>query len=167
MSGKTVGQQVQENNDKRQQLDDDVREYSKAMAPDWLKLIDEAITLALNHDIYRNRDFYLELVKKNNHLLGMPDFKVNVFRACPTPRYRQDIFKYHYQSGALEFLWCIPGAMRYWNIVHNAKEYLMNKETKRLAQFVLSMQSGELEKWVDKENGNKPNATLSIKKTEN
>ena len=78
--------------------------------------------------------------------------------------YKQDVFKYHHLSGELEFLWCIPSKERYWHIINNKYQYLSNKQTERLAQFVLLMESGALLKWAQRENGELPDAIISLNK---
>ena len=45
-------------------------------------------------------------------------------------------------------------------------QYLNRKETNRLAQFVLMMESGSLLEWVKKENGELADAIISVKKSE-
>lgn len=167
MTKKTVGQQVQENNDKRQQLDDDVRAYTEAMAPLIQQSLYDTAHQACQHDLYKNKDFYVVLVKNVDKTLGQPKFQVWARRSCPTPVYKQDVFKYHHISGELEFLWCIPSALRYWDIIRNKQEYLSRKETARLAQFVLLMESGELLDWCKKENGEKIDAIISTNIQEN
>lgn len=166
MNHTTVGAQVEAHNNKNIPLEDDVRAYTEAMAPLLLNTLYETATNASNHPLYSNRDFYIVLVKNVDRVLGQPKFQCWARRSCPTPVYKQDVFKYHHTSGELEFLWCIPSAERYWHIVRNSAQYLARKETQRLAQFVLLMESGELLQWVKKQNGELPDAIISIKKTE-
>lgn len=159
---KTVGKQIQENNEKNIPLEDDVREYTKAMSGLLQKTLYDTARQASLHTLYENRNFYVVLVKNVDRILGQPKFQCWARRSCPTPVYKQDVFKYHYMSGELEFLWCIPSSLRYWDIIRNKDKYLDNKETKRLAQFVLLMESGELLEWVKRENGELPDAIISI-----
>lgn len=168
MERKTVGQMVQEHNERNLELDDDVREYTQAMTPLLQQALYDTSHQASQHDLYKNKDFYVVLVKNVDRILGQPKFQVWARRSCPTPVYKQDVFKYHHQSGDLEFLWCIPSALRYWDIIRNKEKYLQNKETRRLASFVLLMESGKLVEWVKKENGEKPDAVITLnKKDEN
>lgn len=168
MKKKTIGQLVQENNDKNRELEDDVRAYTEAMTPMIQQALYDTATQASKHDLYTNRDFYIVLVKNVDRVLGQPKIQCWARRSCPTPVYKQDVFKYHHVSGDLEFLWCIPSAERYWHIIHNQGLYLKNKNTQRLAKFVLLMESGDLLDWVKKENGELKDAIISINKdTEN
>lgn len=164
MKNKTVGKVVQENNDKHLFLEDDVRSYTEAMSPLIEKALQDTVIQASAHDLYRHKNFYVVLVKNVDRILGQPKFQCWARRSCPTPVYKQDVFKYHYLSGELEFLWCIPSATRYYDILLNKKKYLENKSTARLAQFVCLMESGDLLKWVIKENGEKPDAVITINK---
>ena len=163
----TVGQRIEEHNAKNIELEDDIRAYTEAMSSMIQNIIEDTATQSSRHDLYRNRDFYIVLVKNVDKVLGQPKFQCWARRSCPTPVYKQDVFKYHHKTGDLEFLWCIPGAERYWHIVRNSNLYLSNKETKRLAQFVLLMESGQLLEWVKKENNELPDAIISINKETN
>ena len=161
---KTVGQQVQEHNDKGITLDDNVREYTNDMASLMIEAIYDAIGQALKSNLYIGKNFYIVLVKNVDAILGQPKIQCWARRSCPTPVYKQDVFKYHYISGGLEFLWCIPDKSRYWDIIYYPGKYLDKKETRRLAKFVLMMESGELLQFAKKENGELPDAVISIKK---
>lgn len=167
MSTKTVGQQVLENREKNHILTDDVQMYTEEMSKEILSLLQETITAALKHDLYQNRDFYIVLVKNVDRVLGEPKFQIWARRSCPTPVYKQDVWKYHHESGELEFLWCIPSAVRYWDIIRNTQKYFEDKRTARLAKFVTLMESGELLKWVKRENGELKDAIITINKENN
>ena len=164
---KTVGQQIQENNEKNIPLEDNVREYTNEMVPIILQAMHEAVAKALTSPLYHHKNFYIVLVKNVDRLLGQPKFQVWARVSCPTPVYKQDVFKYHYLSGDLEFLWCIPAANRYYDILRNKQKYLENKEMRRLAQFVIMMESGELLEFAKRENGELPDAIITVNKVEN
>lgn len=161
---KTVGQQIQEHNDKNIPLEDNVREYTNSMAPLILQIMYEAVEKALTSSLYLHKDFYIVLVKNVDRVLKQPKFQCWARQSCPTPVYKQDVFKYHHISGDLEFLWCIPASNLYWDIVRNKQKYIENKETRRLARFVLMMESGELLEFAKKENGELPDALIMIDK---
>jgi len=160
----TVGYQIQKHNDKKIELEDDVRAYTEVMSPHIYKAIQDTAEQTSKHPKYENKNFYIVLVKNVDRILGQPKYQIWARYSCPTPVYKQDVFKYHYVSGELEFLWCIPSAQRYYHILNNRKHYFDNKETRRLAQFVCLMESGELLRWVIKENGEKPDAVITINK---
>lgn len=160
----TVGSQIKKHNEKNIDLEDDIRSYTESMSELLLHTINDTAQKASLHPLYTNRNFYIVLVKNVDRVLGQPKFQCWARRSCPTPVYKQDVFKYHYISGQLEFLWCIPSSIRYYHILANRQKYFDNKETRRLAQFVCLMESGDLLKWVIKENGELPDAV--IRKTE-
>lgn len=164
MKKKTVGAQIAEHNEKNIPLEDDVRAYTESMTPLLLHTLQDTAMQAKRHPLYQNRDFYIVLIKNVDRVLGQPKFQCLARRSCPTPVYKQDVFKYHHASGDLEFLWCIPSAQRYWHIIRNKQKYFENKETKRLAQFVCLMESGELLNWAKKENNELPDAIITINK---
>ena len=113
---------------------------------------------------YDRNDFYLVLVKTNERdELGKPIDRVFVRLSCPTPGYNMDVFKYHIRSSSLEYLFSIPRQYRYWKIWHNKYKYLANPQTRRLATFVISMQTGDLLNWVKKECGELKDAVISVK----
>lgn len=161
---RTVGQIVQENNDKHLIVESDhnVRDYTKAMEQEILSCMWAAIEEAQGTELYKNRDFYFVLVKNVDRLLGQPKFFPIVRRSCPTPVYKQDVYKYHHISGSLEFLWTIPSKERYESILKNKIHYLNDVNWRRIAQFVLMMESGELLDFVKKENGELPDAILRV-----
>ena len=111
MTKKTVGQKVLENKLTNTVLEDDIHEYTKAMEPMLVQTLYETAIEASKHDLYSNRDFYLVLVKNVDRVLREPKFQIWARRSCPTPVFKQDVFKYHHQSSELEFLWCIPSAL--------------------------------------------------------
>lgn len=164
MTKKTVGAQIAEHNAKDIGLEDDVRAYTESMTPLLLHILHDTVEQSKKHPLYTNRNFYIVLVKNVDRILGQPKFQCLARRSCPTPVYKQDVFKYHYVSGDLEFLWCIPSAERYWHIIRNKQKYFEDKNTKRLAQFVCLMESGALLEWVKKENDELPDAIISINK---
>lgn len=159
---KTVGQQISEHNAKNIDLEDHVREYSNAMQEMILKELHGTAKEALTKEAYKGRDIYLVLVKNVDHLLKQPIFKYIARTTCPAPVYKQDVFKYHHKTGVLEFLWCIPSKERYHHILQNRKTYLDNHETRNLAYFVLSMESGRLLEWAKKENGELQDAVIKV-----
>jgi hypothetical protein len=163
---RTVGSIIQENNDKNHILEDDIRAYTEAIAPNLIKKLYETAEHSSTHPLYYKRDFYIVLVKNVDRVLGQPKFQIWARRSCPTPVYKQDVWKYHHIGGDLEYLWSIPSASRYWDIVRNKSKYLESKTTRRLARFVLEMESGALLEWVKKENGELPDAVILLNKGE-
>ena len=162
---KTYGQQVLDHWGTEHSDDDDVIEYRRAMEPEIIKNIWKAIEKAKNQDLYRNHDFYVCLLMKTERIGGAARTFVLARKSCPTPTYQQSTWKYHHESGSLEFLWSIPDKILYYHIVNNAQKYLADKECEGLAKFVLLMESGDLLKWVIKENGEKPDAVIKYKDT--
>jgi hypothetical protein len=160
---KTYGQQVLDHWAQKHTNDDDVIEYRKAMEPEILKNINQTVENAVKQDLYRNKDFYVVLLMKTERFGGVPRTMVLARRSCPTATYQQSVWKYHHESGALEFMWCIPDQVLYWHIIRNAHKYLSDPETEGLAKFCLLMESGELMEWIIKENGEKPDGVIQYK----
>lgn len=143
-------------------LEDDVREYSKEWAKELWPKLTESCSLLKDTTKYKDKNFYLVLIKRFNPAKNKPESIIIPRLSCPTPVYKQDVFKYHCVSGSLEYLWTIPDKFKYYHILNNKQRYYENKETRRLCQFVVLMETGDLLKWVKKENGEKPDAALSI-----
>lgn len=160
----TVGSKIAQHNAKGLTLEDDVREYTNEMALAILAEIHQTIELAKKQPNYQNKNFYIVLVKNVDRVLGQPKFQTLARISCPTPVYKQDVFKYHHVSGELEYLWTIPDMYKYYHILHNKQKYYENQATRRLCKFVVLMETGELLKWVKKENGEKIDAVIQINK---
>jgi hypothetical protein len=166
MKKKTYGQQVMEHRSKQHSDDDDVIEYRRKIEPEIIKNIHETIAKAKDQDQYRGKDFYICLLMKTERMGNIPRTFVLARKSCPTPTYQQSVWKYHRNSGELEFLWAIPEKILYYHIYHNAHKYIQDKECAGLAKFILLMESGELEEWVIKENGEKPDGVIRYKTEE-
>ena len=167
MTKKRVGEIVQEHNEKNIQFEDDVREYSRVMCRDnWEEIQKFAAETALRTE-FKNRDFYVVFIINNDPMLMEPKFIIDRARfSCPTPRYKDTVFKYHHVSGELEYLWHLPDKGKCKHIMKHAKKYFDNPETKALTQFVVAAESGDLLKWVLKENGELPDAIIKFNNVE-
>jgi len=131
-----------------------------------LKHLYETAQVAMKTPPYCNKNIYLVLVKTNSRdELMMPEDRIFVRLTAPTPGYNMDVFKYHYLSASLEYLFSIPRKYRYWQMWHNKYKYLSNPATKRLMTFILAMESGDLLKWVKKECGELPDAVIKTNDT--
>lgn len=161
---KKYGQIIADNRDHHQSLDDDVIEYRRSMEKDVIKNIKTTINQALASTQYDNKDFYIVMLVKLEHIGQVPRTYILSRLSCPTPTYDQHVWKYHRDSSKLEFLWSIPDKILYYHIVRNSHRYLQDQETKPLAQYVLLMETGQLLEWVRKENGEKVDAVIMIDK---
>lgn len=147
----------------QQEVKDNIREYTAAQGEQRWQAINKVAADTAKVEPFTNKTFYVVMVKTNErNEERRPIDKFFPRLSCPTPGYNQDVFKYHPVSGQLEYLWSIPRKARYWQIWNNRHKYLDNKELKRLASFVVLMETGELLEWVKKENGEKPDAVIKI-----
>lgn len=160
----TYGSVIAKHNAQALTLEDDVSEYRKAMEPDIVRNIETTVINALNAPQYVGKNFYIVLLMKVERIGGAPRTLVLARQSCPTPVYKQSVWKYHRASGSLEFLWSIPDAITYYHILRNKDKFLLEKELSELTKFVLLMESGELLEWVKKENGEKIDAVIKITK---
>lgn len=99
----------------------DTRDYYGHHAKRMGEELDRAIKL--NREECKQNDFYIVVLTKREQLKGLRDtyrFYYTARYSCPTPNYDQTVFKYHYHSDTLEYLWSVP------NIY--ACEYLMRNK---------------------------------------
>jgi hypothetical protein len=167
---KKAGQIVLEHNAQGLELEDDVQEYRRAQEPETLDIIWKTIQDAKTKDIYVGKDFYIVMMFTPDQVLRQPKKVIFARQSCPTPVFKQSVWKYRHQSGDLEFLWSIPDMMRYYDIVRNPNQYLADtvgdKAWHDIAKMVILMESGELLNWVKKENGEKKDAVIFVNRNE-
>ncbi len=148
-------------------LEDDVAEYTRLMSKIKWEELNERAAHDAKLPYYENKDFYVVLALRKEHIGNNPQFIIWTRLSCPTPTYNQNVFKYHHLSATLEYLWTIPTALTYWHLYKNSEKYLKDPQRRDVTRFVCLMESGELEKWVIKENGEKPDGAIIIKEKEN
>lgn len=161
MSKKTYGQIIEDHKKQDHGFDDDVIEYRRKMEPKIMQDVRDTAQKAYRDVAYMRKSFYVVLLMKVERLGQAPRTFAVARHSCPTPVYKQAVWKYH-PDGKEEFLWSIPDTVLYHHIVGNAQQYLNDKETADLAKFVILMESGELERWVIKENGEKQDAVIKL-----
>jgi hypothetical protein len=157
---KPAGQLIVDHENKNLDLEDDIIEYRRAMEKKTVKDLYETAFKVKNEPLYKNKDFYVVMTIKNEAVFRHPQTIMWARRSCPTPVYKQAVWKFHTQTDTLEFLWNIPDPLRYYHILRNRHEYLSHKEHQEMAKFVILMESGELLEWVKKENGEKKDAII-------
>lgn len=163
---KTAGQIILEHDLERLALEDDIIEYRKMMEVDVMKKVQDCALATSRHEGYINKDFYVVLIITADPILRQPKIITLARKSCATPVYKQSVWKYRHLVHDLEFLWTIPSQRLYYHILRNRTQFLSDKETQRLAQFVILMETGDLLKWVKKENGEKIDAVIKINKQE-
>lgn len=161
MNKKTYGQIITEFNEKKDNNDNSFPECNGPLERDIIKNLHNTVNHALKQSVYRLRDFYVVMLSKKEIGGSVRSFFFARL-SCPTPVYRQSVWKYHHISGGFEYLWTIPGGLLYHHIIGNKVRYLESKEYNQLAQYVIAMESGDLMAWVKKENGEKPDGAIKI-----
>ena len=160
MTKKTYGQTVLDN--ANTPVEDDIIEYRRAMEPEILANINETAFKASQSDTYRNKDFYIVLLTKVERIGNAERTFVLARHSCPTPTYKQAVWKYKHESGTLEFMWSIPDKILYYYILRNQTKLLADKEYAQTVKFVILMESGELLDYVKRENNEKIDAVIKI-----
>lgn len=160
---KLAGQVILEHDGLGLDLEDDIIEYRRQMEPDIMARIRNTALQAKDKDGYVGKDFYIVLITTVDRVLRQPRIIPLARKSCPTPVYKQSVWKYKTFSDQLEFLWSIPDAILYYHILRNQSQYINDKDTSDIAKFVALMESGELLEWVKKENGEKIDAIIKIK----
>jgi hypothetical protein len=166
-SKKLAGQVILEHDNLRLDLEDDIIEYRRKMEPEVMQAIQNTALKSRNHPYYAGKDFYIVLLLSGERVLLQPKINVWARKSCPTPVYKQAVWKYKTFSGTLEFLWNIPSPILYYYILRNKQKCLTDKETADLAKYVILMENGSLLEWVKKENGEKIDAVIKISNEEN
>jgi hypothetical protein len=164
---KLAGQIIQEHDSLALDLEADIIEYRQAMEPDIMARLRDTAYKAKDKDGYVGKDFYIVLITIVDKVLRQPRIIPLARKSCPTPVYKQSVWKYKTVTAELEFLWSIPDSILYYHIINNRAQYLADKETQQLAKFVLLMESGELLAWVKKENGEKIDAVIKLDNEDN
>ena len=159
---KLAGQIIHEHDSLSLDLEADIIEYRRAMEPDIMARLRDTADKAKDQDGYCGKDFYIVLITIVDRVLRQPRIIPLARKSCPTPVYKQSVWKYKNTTAELEFLWSIPDAILYYHILNNQAKYLADKETQELAKFVILMESGELLRWVKKENGEKIDAVIKL-----
>ena len=101
---KTIGQRVLEHDYNNPGIEDDIHEYTRAMSSEIATQLLSLAHKTKDHDLYKNKDFYIVCTKRPDPVLRYPILKYWARRSCPTPAYRQDVYKYYHQTGHLVFL---------------------------------------------------------------
>jgi hypothetical protein len=164
---KLAGQIIHEHDSLALDFEADVIEYRQAMEPDIMARLYDTAQKAKDKDGYLGKDFYIVLIATIDPVLKQPRIIPLARKSCPTPVYKQSVWKYKSGSDTLEFLWAIPDAILYYHIINNQAKYLTDKETADLAKFVILMENGDLLRWVKKENGEKIDAVIKLDSEEN
>ena len=159
---KLAGQIIHEHDSLALDLEADIIEYRQAMEPDIMARLRDTAHKAKDKDGYFGKDFYIVLITIIDRVLRQPRIIPLARKSCPTPVYKQSVWKYKNGTGDLEFLWSIPDSILYYHILNNQAKYLADKETADLAKFVILMENGELLRWVKKENGEKVDAVIKL-----
>jgi len=166
-SKKLAGKIVLEHDALALDFEDDIIEYRRQMEPDIMARVHETAKKARTEDGYIGKDFYVVLITTVDRVLRQPRIILLARKSCPTPVYKQSVWKYKMVSDTLEFIWSIPDAILYYHILRNQQQFLNDKETADIAKFVILMENEELLDWVKKENGEKRDAVIKINKEEN
>ena len=83
-----------------------------------LRLRDTAYK-AKDKDRYCGKDFYIVLITIIDRVLRQPRIIPLARKSCPTPVYKQSVWKYKHTSAYLEFLWSIPDSILYSKDIMN------------------------------------------------
>lgn len=115
------------------------------------------------------RDFYIELNLKREKLIdmaGIPQSPRSIpflKTYCPTPFYDQSVWKYHYKTEKLEYLWTVPDR----DTCNYYRKFALQvvPEERELLGYVLSYYDGSLLNKAKELNGEKkdtPSVIVSV-----
>lgn len=165
---KTAGQIVAEANANIDQyFYENYLDFKKTNSQKLMEAIHENIRLDKDGPTFAGKDFFINVLHVIDAGLGRPVNKIWTVWDCPTPIYKQSVFKFHRQGERLEFLWSIPSKQRVDDVVKDPTKYLFDKKHGDWAKMALLYRSGELHKWAKKQLGDKiDNIIISHKKVE-
>lgn len=143
---------------------DDYREYSKVMMKKILENVNDAFAKAVDHPKHKNKNFYVDLRISTEAVKKTIRSRIWVTEACPSARFGHSVWKYHHESGTIEYMWTIPGNKEYDYIIAHTQEYLNNGGEKETAKFCHMLADGSLLAWIKKENGYKDDVEIITKK---
>jgi hypothetical protein len=126
-------------------------EQMREQLSDWDKNMFECIERGRNK---YSKDFYVEVNTKKERL--MPNVLRNYFMdklACPTPTYDQTVYKFHFSTDTLQFLWVIPAQDVCKHLFDNVGEIPESEHD--LLRFVFQFYDGTLLRTAKKLNGEK------------
>lgn len=143
---------------------EDPIEYRKMMEKQSLATLNDAFAKAVVHPNYKDQDFYVELRVSTESVKGTVRTKPFVLKACPSARYGSSVWKYHHRSGAIEYLWTLPGKKKYYEVIKDTQAYLNTPgSTTDTARFCHMLKDGSLLKLIQKENGYKKDGIIILK----
>lgn len=141
--------------DDKHTVTDQMREQLK----DYEKNIHEAITKGSK--IYHG-DFFVVVETKKERLLK------NVIRnyfftrtTCPTPQYDQTVYKYHRNTGTIEYIWTVPA--KDMCLYYKRNPLMISNEERDLRDFVFAFYDNTLLKIAKKLNNEEPDSPFLIK----
>jgi hypothetical protein len=96
---------------------------------------------------FPGQDFFVVCVSKSHKVLspfGVPpiDCKTVHRRTCPTPNYDQSVYKFHHESGNLEFIWSLPDRDTCIMFLENSR--IIAPDEQVLLSNIIKFSSGEL-----------------------
>lgn len=145
---------------------DDYREYGKEMMKVILENVNDAFSKAVNHPKYKNKNFYVDLRISTEAIKKSVKSKIFVTESCPSARYGHSVWKYHHESGTIEYMWTIPGNKEYDYIIANTQEYINQGGEKETAEFCHMLADGRMLARIHKENGYKKDILITTKAEE-
>ena len=158
----TYAQKVDANRLANPELLDDPREYSKMMQKQALANLNDAIAKAVVHPKYKDKNFYVELRVSTESVKGSVRTKPYVLLACPSARFGSSVWKYHHESGTIEYLWSIPGQKEYYAMMEDPLGYINQGGIRETLKYAFMLKDGSLLKLIQKENGYKKDGLIIL-----
>lgn len=162
----TYGEQVDNHRALYTGDQDDYREYGKEMMKVILANVNDAFAKAVEHPTHKGKNFYVDLRISTEGVKKSIKSKIWVTQDCPSARFGHTVWKYHHESGTIEYMWTIPGNKEYDYIIANTQEYLNNGGEKETATFCHMLNDGSLLALIQKENGYKKDGLILPKEGE-
>jgi hypothetical protein len=108
------------------------------------------------------KDFYITAIRVEIPLMQKKAYKL-LFKSrltCPSPQYDEDAWKYHSETGSIEFLWSVPDIGTCHMLRNNA--LIVDPEERQLRDFAIAMLDGDLLKKARELNGEKEQSNVIL-----
>ena len=161
MTRKTAGQLSIELLKSAYKNDHTPHDQAQEQLTDYEKNVHEAAKLG---KIKFDTDFYITVLLKKEPLMpNIIRFYYFSRQSCPTPQHDQIVYRYHRESGDIEFMWVVPSLEACVTLVNEA--LMAHPDEKQLLQCVLDFRDGTLLRKAKELNGEYINKEVNGRKS--
>lgn len=162
MSGKTYAQRVNEHAALNLPAEDDIIEYRRVWQKHVIDNINNVIEQSRKAPAYDRKDFFIVMRVGMEHIGQIPKTMVYSRFTCEAPAFKQSQWRYNWKTQTLDYLWCLPDKLIYYDMLRRAPELLKDPETAEQTKQCIMFASGELEAWARAQDKGKPGYIIKV-----